>query len=342
MDKVIKKDIENIKSNISDFQSNIKGKTFLVTGGAGFIGSWICELLVDMGAKVTCVDNLLTGSEKNLESVISNKNFEFIKSDVTNFKYNGKCDYIIHLAAVPSPLVYLEHPLETLNTNIIGTENILEIAKKNNVKGILFSSTSEAYGSPPDDMIPTSEAFFGNANSVGIRAPYYEGKRIAETYFSLYFRKYNTRVRIARIFNTYGPRLDFKLTSSYGRAIINFIKQSLAGDPVVVFGDGKQTRSFCYITDTVTGLMKFLFTDGLDGQVINVGNEQEVPIIDVANKIISITNTKSKMIFKPLPEDDPLRRVPDISKARKLLSYKPTTSLDDGLKKTIEWAKSNV
>ncbi len=337
MDEIVRQDLEKIKSDISDLHSKIQGKTFLVTGGAGFIGSWICDLLADLGAKVICVDNLVTGSEKNLQN--RNQNMQFVNSDITNFEFKGDCDYIIHLAAIPSPLVYLERPIETLNTSITGTKNILEIARRTNVKGFIFASTSEVYGDPPADMVPTSENFFGYVNPVGARAAYYEGKRIAETLCSLYWKDYKTPVRIARLFNTYGPRLDFKLPSSYGRAVINFIKQSLNNEPVLVFGDGKQTRSFCYITDTITGILRLLLIDGLDGKVINIGNQEEIKIIDLAEKIISFTNPNSKVAFKQLPEDDPLRRLPDITKAQQLLGYKPAVGLDEGLKRTIEWAR---
>ena len=340
MNTIIREDINTITSNISEFRSKIAGQKFLVTGGYGFIGSWICDTLIELGANVICVDNLVTGSKNNLEHLEGNKNFRFVQVDISTLEINENVDYVIHLAAIASPLVYTERPVETLLTNTLGTKHILEIARKSKVKGFLFASTSEIYGDPPDNMIPTPETFYGQVSTTGVRAPYHEGKRIGETFCSIYWKNYKVPVRIARIFNTYGPRLDSKLSSSYGRAIVNFIRQSLNGGSLSVFGDGAQTRSFCYITDTITGLLKLLFADGVDGEIFNIGIGKEISIKDLAEKVISITNSKSKIEFKPLPEGDPLRRSPDISKAQKILGFNPVVDLDSGLKRAIQWLQT--
>lgn len=313
----------------------------LVSGGAGFLGSWFCDILNSRGANIICVDNLISGSKKNIEHLESKKNFKFIKDDITNLVLLNEIDYIVHMASIASPLLYLEHPIKTLDANVFATRYMLEIAKEKKVKGFLFTSTSEIYGNPPNKMIPTPETYSGMVNTTSTRAMYDEGKRVAETYCHYYWKKHGVPVRIARIFNTYGPRMDTNLTPSYGRALVNFIKQAKANKPITVFGDGKQTRSFCYVTDTIKGLSELLFTGGLGGEIVNIGNDEEISILNLAKKITEITNSKSSIMLYSEPKnynmkDDPKRRCPDLAKARKLLNYKPEVSLDDGLRRMIK------
>lgn len=341
MQKVIEEDLQVIKNGIKYFENRIAGKTFLITGGAGFLGSWMCDALSLFGAKIICVDNLSSGSAKNIEHLKGNKNFEFVKKDVSEFKTEKDIDYIIHMASIASPPLYQDHPISTLDANVFGIKNMLELAKEKRAKAFLFTSTSEVYGLVTDEMIPTTETTYGIVNSYGPRAMYDEGKRVAEAYCYSYFKQFNLPLRIARIFNTYGPRLDVKEPSLYGRALVKFVFQSIGNKDVTIFGDGSQTRSFCYVTDQIIGLIKLLLTPGIDGEIINIGNDEEITIIDLANKIIELVNSDSKLTFCPLPEDDPKRRQPDLTKAKKMLKYEPKVKLDDGLKKTIEWFKNN-
>ena len=338
--EVVTRDVEEVKIRLKNFSRKIKNRKFLVTGGAGFLGSWFCDIVIAMGGKVTCIDNLSSGSKKNVKHLLENPNFEFIKADVTAFTTRKKYDYIVHMASIASVPLYQQYPVETLNANVIGTKNMLELAKKLKVKSILFTSTSEIYGDAK--VIPTSETYWGNVNPYGPRSMYDEAKRVAEAYCYAFWKKFKVPVRIARIFNTYGPRLDIKGTSQYGRVIVKFIWQALNNKPVTVYGDGKQTRSFCYVTDQMVGLFKLLLTPGIDGEVINIGNDKETRIIDLARMIIRLTISKSKIVFKPLPPDDPRRRCPDLKKAKKLLGYKPKVSLEEGLKRTIEWMRRSM
>jgi UDP-glucuronate decarboxylase len=345
MNEIIKKDVERIKQNLIEFEDKIKGKTFLVTGGAGFLGSWFCDVLNEFKARIICVDNLSTGSLENIKHLLKNENFKFIQHDVTKpLKIEENIDYIIHMASIASPPLYQKYPIQTLDANIIGTINILELAREKNVKAFLFTSTSEVYGDVPEHAIPTSENFAGYVYSYGPRAMYDEGKRAAEAYLYSYFKQSGFPVRIARVFNTFGPRLDFS-SPSYGRALARFVTQALNNQPLTVYNDGKQTRSFCYVTDQIEGLFRFLLTDGLDGEVINIGNDVETTIFDLASKIIEITNSKSQPIINSVPEyeieHDPRRRCPDIAKAKKLLKFQPKVSLEDGLRRTIEFFRQS-
>jgi len=339
MDKIIPENIARLKESLYEFEREICGKTFLVTGGAGFLGSWLCDVLDAFNARIICVDNLSSGSENNI-SHLKKENFELVKGDVSKFTIDEKINYIIHMACIASPPLYQEHPIEALDASVLGTRNMLEIARKNDVEGFLFTSTSEIYGDAK--VIPTPEDYWGNVNPVGPRSVYDEGKRVAETYCIAYFQKYDLPIRIARIFNTYGPRLDVKSTSQYGRVIVKFISQALNNQPVTVYGDGSQTRSFCYVTDTAEGLFKLLLKPGIDGEIINIGNDEEISILNLAKLIIRLTDSKSEIVFRPLPKDDPRRRNPDISKARKLLGWRPKISLKEGLMKTIEWLRMEL
>lgn len=306
----------------------------LVTGGAGFIGSHLCDLLIEKGYKVICVDNLVTGSKKNIEHLLDDPNFKFIKADVIN-DLDLDIDYIFHLASPASPIDFEKLSEEILTTNSIGTLRTLELAKKTKAR-FLLASTSEVYGDPLEH--PQKETYFGNVNSFGRRSCYDEGKRFAEAVSYVYLKKYDLDLRIVRIFNTYGP----KMRTNDGRAIISFVIHSIKNEPIVIFGDGGQTRSPCYVSDMVEGLTKAMFTDGTKGEVFNVGNPDEYKIIDLAEKIKELTQSNSEIIFKPLPPDDPQRRRPDISKAKKFLDWEPKVSLDEGLKNTVEFYKSSI
>ena len=338
-DKIILEDINKIKNNIKEFDEEVSDKTFLITGGAGFIGSWLCDVLVEFGANIICVDNLSSGITTNVGHLLDRDNFKFINEDVCTFSTKEKLDYILHMASIASPLSYLSLPIETLDANVVGTKRMLELAKKNNVKSFLFAGTSEVYGNPDDTNLPTPERYYGYVNSFGPRAVYDEGKRCAEAYCYAYLNKFNLPIRIARIFNTFGPRLDRKSKTQYGRVIIKFILQALSDQSLTIYGDGTQTRSFCYITDQVEGLMRLLLLPNLNGEVINIGNTEEITILELANRIAKLTDSKSNIEFHPLPKDDPRRRQPDISKAKKLLDFSAKINLEEGLLRTIEWFK---
>jgi nucleoside-diphosphate-sugar epimerase len=306
----------------------------LVTGGAGFIGSFLCETLLEKDYDVMCLDNLSTGKKSNVEHLLKNPKFKFLEHDVTK-PIDLKTNFIFHLASPASPIDYQKLPIETSMANSIGTYNMLQIAKKNEAR-LLLASTSEVYGDPIEH--PQKETYWGNVNPFGIRSCYDESKRFAEALTMSFYRKHNLDVRIARIFNTFGPRMRL----DDGRVIPNFIIESLTEKPITVYGDGKQTRSFCYISDMIEGLLKLMFKDNLSGEVINLGNPEERTILDVAALIKEMTNSNSEITFKPLPKDDPTRRKPDITKARKLLGWEPKIDFAKGLKETIEWFKGEL
>jgi nucleoside-diphosphate-sugar epimerase len=308
----------------------------LVTGGAGFIGSHLCDLLIEKGYKVICLDNLLTGSKKNIEHLLGNPNFEFVDSDVT--KPFGSpllgISYIFHLASPASPIDYQNYPEETLLANSMGTISMLELAKKTGAK-VLITSTSEVYGDPKEH--PQRETYYGYVNPFGPRSCYDESKRFAEAATYVYLQKYNLDARIIRIFNTFGPRMQ----KDDGRVVSNFINQALSGDVVKVDGDGTQTRSFCFVSDMVTGIYKAMFSDNTKGEIFNLGNPDEYTVKELAEKIIKMTGSKSEINYSGIfRKDDPMRRQPDISKAKKILGWEPKVNLDEGLKKTIEYYRS--
>lgn len=343
MDKIIEEDLKILQRNLADLKDRIEGKTFLVTGGAGFLGSWFCDVAHAFGGTVICVDNISSGSRKNIEHLIGKENFVFVEEDILKYEPEENIDYIVHMASIATPPLYMKFPVETLDVNISGVRKLLELARKKNVKGFLLMSTSEIYGNPPDEHFPTKETFYGIVNSFGPRSMYDEGKRAAEAYCWSYFHKFKLPIRISRTFNTYGPRLDVESTSQYGRALIKFVHQSLKGEPITVYGDGKQTRSFCYITDQIEGLFRLLLTPGLDGEVFNIGNQKEFSVIELANLIIKITNSKSRIsIDSPANynlKDDPRRRCPDITKASKMFGYSPKVDLEKGLSRVAAWMK---
>lgn len=303
----------------------------VITGGAGFIGSHLCDYFIRKGHYVVCIDNLITGNLKNIEHLFGNDKFLFIKHDVTNFIHvQGKVDAVLHFASPASPEDYLKYPIQTLKVGALGTHKALGLAKEK--KAIfMLASTSEVYGDPL--VSPQSETYWGNVNPVGPRGVYDEAKRFAEAMTMAYHRYHKIPVRIVRIFNTYGPRMRL----NDGRVVPNFIYQALKNKPITVYGDGGQTRSFCYITDLIEGIYKLLFKNICEP--INLGNPQEMKIIDFAYLIKKLTRSKSKIIFKPLPQDDPRQRKPDITKAKKLLNWQPKVGLEEGLKLTIEYFK---
>ena len=299
----------------------------LVTGGAGFLGSHLCDSLIGDGHEVIALDNFFTGSKQNLDHLFSNHRFELIRQDVTQ-PLNLEVDGIFNLACPASPVHYQRFPSQTLKTNVYGAINVLDLARRLEIP-VLQASTSEVYGDPKSS--PQAEGYWGNVNPVGIRSCYDEGKRAAETLFNDYNRQYGVSTRIARIFNTYGPRMSFH----DGRVVSNFIYQALKDLPLTIFGDGTQTRSLCYVSDLIIGLRK-LFDAQVDSSPINIGNPSPISMIDLANEVIELTNSNSELIFMPLPGDDPLQREPDISKARQVLDWEPSVSRRQGLTYTIE------
>src|SRR3989338_9046358 len=306
----------------------------LVTGGAGFLGSHLCEFLLDKGHEVICVDNLFTGRKENIKHLLENKNFKFIPHDITKeMVLHEAVDQIYNLACPASPVHYQRTPVETVLCNTIGVINMLELAKLHGAR-ILQASTSEVYGDPLEH--PQNENYRGNVNFTGPRACYDEGKRVAETLFFDYHRQFKIDIRIARIFNTYGPRMS----NDDGRVVSNFITQALRDKPITIYGDGMQTRSFCYVSDTILGM--YLLMNAEDSGPINLGNPNEITVATLANEIIKLTGSKSKIVFMPLPQDDPIKRKPDIDKAGRLLSCVPKIGLQDGLQSTISFFKQEL
>ncbi len=307
----------------------MKKRKILVTGGAGFLGSHICEKLLDMGNEVYCLDNFFTGQKENIVHLLNNPWFELIRHDIT-MSYFIEADEIYNLACPASPIHYQYNGIKTIKTSVMGSINMLGLAKRIKAK-ILQASTSEVYGDPEEH--PQTESYWGNANPIGERACYDEGKRCAEALFVNYHRQNNVRIKIARIFNTYGPRMH----PTDGRVISNFIVQALKNEDITVFGDGSQSRSFCYVDDMVDGIIDFMNTsDDVTGP-LNIGNSVEYSILEIAEKVLQLTGSKSKIVFKPLPKDDPLQRCPDTTKAERIIKWKPVVDLDDGLKETIRY-----
>ena len=305
----------------------------LVTGGAGFLGSHLCEYLLNKEHEVICMDNLITGSKQNI-SGIKNGNFHFVNHNVSEFiDLDGDLDYILHFASPASPIDYLELPIQTLKVGALGTHNALGVAKAKNAT-FLLASTSEVYGDPL--VHPQPEEYWGNVNPIGPRGVYDEAKRFAEAITMAYHRTHGINTKIVRIFNTYGPRMRIK----DGRAIPNFLKQALTGEDLTIYGNGSQTRSFCYVTDLVEGIYRLLMSD--QHEPVNIGNPIEMTIQQMANKILQATQSKSKIVQLSLPEDDPKTRQPNITLARKLLDWEPKVSLDEGLESTLKYFKQQI
>src|SRR3990172_2931531 len=310
MDAVIKEDLDRI---LGDVRSEaFEGKRVLVSGGSGFLGSWVCDVLVLSGAKVVCLDNLSTGLFENVDHLKGRQGFEFERAEVTSHVEGGNFDIVFHLASRPSPEDYQKHPVETALANSAGTHRMLEVARENDAR-IIYASSSEVYGNP--EIFPTPESYEGRVDPLGPRSCYEEGKRFGEALCKAYRDEYGVDVRIGRIFNSYGPRL--RAEGFYGRVVSRFLLQALRGEELTVYGDGSQTRSFCYTTDTVTGLLLLMRKDGLQGEALNLGSQEETKIVDLAWKIINISKSESKVGFRPFPAGDHTRRLPSTEKARK-------------------------
>ena len=306
-------------------------KKILVTGGAGFLGSHLCERLINDGNRVICLDNLYTGRRVNIRHLLDNPNFEFVERDVVE-SMNFEVDRIFNLACPASPPHYQADPLKTIDTSFFGARNVLELAERNHAR-VLQASTSEVYGNP--QVHPQPESYWGSVNPIGIRSCYDEGKRIAETLFFDHHRRRGTDIRVIRIFNTYGPRMN----PDDGRVVSNFIVQALNGEDITVYGDGSQTRSFCYVDDLIEGIVRMMDAEDVIGP-INLGNPGEFTVFELAEKVIALTHSRSKIIHAPLPSDDPVRRRPVIDLAREKLGWQPNVTLEEGLIKTIAYFQS--
>ena len=307
---------------------NIGGKRVLITGGAGFLGSHLCEKILNNGHEVLCVDNFYTGRKGNIAHLLQNPNFELLRHDIC-FPLFVEVDEIYNLACPASPIHYQNNPVKTVKTSVHGSINMLGLAKRIKAK-IFQASTSEVYGEPK--VHPQPESYWGHVNPVGLRSCYDEGKRCAETLFFDYHRQYGFPIKVARIFNTYGPRMH----PNDGRVVSNFIMQALKGEDITIYGDGSQTRSFCYVDDLLDGFIQFMDHSGEEPGPVNLGNPTEVTILELAEQILKLTKSTSSLAFKPLPSDDPSQRQPDISKAKQLLGWQPKVSWEEGLLKTIE------
>ena len=327
------KEIEEIIRNLGEISKRIEGTNVLVTGGAGFLGSWICGVLVEQGAKVICLDNLVSGLRSNISHLMDRDNFKFVQHDITKpIFFDAPIDIVMHLASRASPFEFEKYPIQILKANTLGIWVALGIAKKHDAR-FLYTSTSEIYGCAEE--IPTTEDYRGNVNPVGPRSCYDEAKRCGESYVIAYKMQHGLDTRIARIFNTYGPRM--RAEGVYGRVIPRFIEQALSNKPITIFGDGSQTRSFCYVTDQIEGLLKLAFLDEVKGEVVNIGSDKEMTILELAKLIKGLTKSDSEIVFDELPKDDPPRRKPDITKAKRILDWEPKEELEEGLLKMVKW-----
>lgn len=332
---MIEKDADEILKNLGGV--SFEDTTVLVTGGSGFLGSWICDILLRQNAKVICLDNFSSGRGENIKLFTHSDNFTLIQHDISiPYACNQKLDCVLHLASRASPLEFEQFPIQIIKANSLGTLNALGIAKKHGAK-FLFTSTSEVYGDA--EVIPTPESYNGNVNSLGIRGCYDESKRVGEACCMAYLRQHKIDVRIARIFNTYGPRM--RADGHYGRVVPRFIEQARNGQPMTIFGNGEQTRSFCYVTDQVAGLLKLAGTENICGEVVNIGTPDEVTIFELAEEIRHLLKSKSPMVFEHLPPYDPKRRCPVIEKAKHLLNWEPKISLEEGILRTLEHPEDN-
>lgn len=306
----------------------------VITGGAGFLGSHLCDAMIARGWDVICIDNLITGAEENICHLENNPHFKFVLHDVSeSIEAEGSVDAVLHFASPASPDDYLKFPIETLKVGSLATFHALELARAKHAR-FLMASTSECYGDP--EVSPQPETYWGHVNSIGPRSVYDEAKRFSEALTMAYHRKHGVDTRIVRIFNTYGPRMRL----NDGRALPNFLYQALSGQPITVYGDGKQTRSFCYVSDLIEGILRLLDSD--EHLPVNIGNPQEMTIMEFAERVRALTGNQAPLTFKPLPQDDPKRRQPDIAKARKLLNWEPQVSLEDGLQRTLEHFQKKV
>jgi UDP-glucuronate decarboxylase len=335
IDEIVQDEIRQLDPAL---KSALGTKSVLVTGGAGFIGSWLCDTLVSFQCSVMSLDNYSTGLKRNIDHLLREKNFTFDEVDISaalKTDLNKRYDVILHFASRASPEEYQLHPIETLLANSQGTQNMLELARRRDAT-VIFASTSEVYGDA--EQIPTKESYWGNVSPNGPRSCYDEAKRYGEALCFAYLRQYDLDVRIVRIFNTYGPRI--RADGAYGRVVSRFITQALKHYEMTVFGDGMQTRSFCYVTDTLKGILKIACTSKSKGEVINIGNPHEISVIELADEVKRLIGSRSQIVHKPLPKDDPRRRCPDVSKALQVLGWRPTVDLSDGLTRTIKWFKN--
>jgi UDP-glucuronate decarboxylase len=332
---IVEEDVNSLVGSLDAEGVSFRGKSVLVTGGAGFLGSWICDVLVKQGAQVICVDNFSSGQSENVGHLVGLDNFRLVEHDISKpIVFDEKIDVVMHLASRASPFEFGRFPIQILKANTLGTWIVLGIAKKHKAR-LVYASTSEIYGDPDPAYIPTPETYNGNVNPVGSRSCYDEAKRAGEAFVTAYRTQHGLDNRIVRIFNTYGPRM--RPGDLYGRVIPRFIEQAVNGQPITVFGDGMQTRSFCYVTDTVMGLLLLATSDKAEGEVVNVGNTQEITILELAKRIREITKCESDLTFHPLPEDDPRRRCPDTTKLENLVKWKPEINLEKGIQRTIGW-----
>jgi len=328
-------EIKEIIRNLGDVRDRIVGKNILVTGGSGFLGSWICEVLVTVGAEVICLDNLASGLKSNIVSMMDRDNFKFIQHDITQpIFFDEPIDMVMHLASRASPFEFEKYPIQILKANTLGIWVALGIAKQHDAR-VLYTSTSEIYGDAKE--FPTAEEYRGNVNPIGPRSCYDEAKRCGESYVIAYKMQHGLDTRIARIFNTYGPGM--RAEGVYGRVVPRFIEQALNNKPFTIFGDGSQTRSFCYVTDQIEGLLELAFSKEVKEDVLNIGGDDEITILELAKLVQELTNSSSEIDFHLLPKDDPTKRKPDITKAKMILNWKPKIELEEGLKRTIEWFK---
>ncbi len=338
MDRDTDSGIIDICNSLKKDGLTLEGMTVLITGGAGFIGSWTCETLLNLGARVICLDNFASGLKDNISHLESDEDFTFIKHDISKpIRIDKKLDIVMHMASRASPFEFDKFPIQILKANTLGIWVALGIAKKHGAK-FLYTSTSEVYGDPDQRFVPTPETYNGNVNPVGPRSCYDEAKRAGEAFVMAYRSQHGMDTRMVRIFNTYGPKM--RADDIYGRVVPRFIEQALNNDPITVFGDGTQTRSFTYITDQVEGILRLASTDKASGEVVNIGNDKERTILDLALMVKELTGSSSDITFHPLPVDDPKRRCPDISKAKRLLKWQPKVGLKEGLLKTINAFKT--
>ena len=332
---IVLEDVEHVASGFE--RGTFEDKSMLMTGGAGFIGSYLCDTLVQLGANVTCLDNFSTGLIENVDHLLPKRKFRLVKEDVSNYEDDEKFDFVFHFASRASPEEYQLHPVETLLANSRGSYRMLELARKQG-SVILFASSSEVYGDP--EVVPTPEGYLGNVNHLGARSCYVEGKRFSESLFMAYHRKYGLDTRIVRIFNTFGPRL--RGDSFYARVLSRFILQAFGRENLTVYGDGSQTRSFCYITDLTRGILLASNSEKTKGEVINLGSPSEISILDAAKEVMKTVGCELGISFHPLPEDDPKRRCPDIRKAKEILGWEPRVDLEKGLEKTVLWFREGA
>ena len=331
LDEFVRTDVEKL---VREFGSSFSRKRVLVTGGAGFLGSWLCDVLVESGATVDCLDNFSTSTRKNIEHLEGRMNI--FKSNVEDADLPSDYEFIFDFSSRASPDEYIHHPIETLTASSIGTMKMLELARKGS-STLVHSSTSEIYGNP--EVVPTPETYYGYTNSIGIRSCYDEGKRFAEALCMAYFRQHKVKIKLPRLFNSYGPRI--RGDGLYGRALPRFILQALRNEPLTIYGDGSQTRSFCYVSDTIRGILKLALSKR-DTLVVNIGNPNEMTILDLAKKIIESTKSSSKLAYSPLMQDDPMRRCADISVAKEILGWEPLVNFDEGLGRTVKWFEAQL